>query len=65
MLNKELDISLQEQSRLQSHSNQANRVIKPLKANSVAIVAKLIKACKVEFNQPSCWLYSVSNLVVF
>ena len=21
--------------------------------------------CKVEFNQPSCWLYSVSNLIVF
>ena len=20
---------------------------------------------KVEFNQPSCWLYSVSNLIVF
>ena len=21
--------------------------------------------CKAEFNQPSCWLYSVSNLLVF
>ena len=21
--------------------------------------------CKVEFNQPSCWLYSVLNLLVF
>ena len=21
--------------------------------------------CKVEFNQPSCWLYFVSNLFVF
>ena len=21
-------------------------------------------ACKVEFNQPSCWLYSVPNLLV-
>ena len=21
--------------------------------------------CKVEFNQPSCWFYSVSNLLVF
>ena len=21
--------------------------------------------CKVEFNKPSCWLYSVSNLLVF
>ena len=21
--------------------------------------------CKVEFNQPSCWLYSMPNLVVF
>ena len=21
--------------------------------------------CKVEFNQPSCWLYSISNLLVF
>ena len=21
--------------------------------------------CKVEFNQPSCWLYSVSNLLIF
>ena len=21
--------------------------------------------CKVEFNQPSCWLYSVPNLIVF
>ena len=21
--------------------------------------------CKVEFNQPSCWLYSVPNLVIF
>ena len=23
------------------------------------------KVCKVEFNQPSCWLYSVPNLLVF
>ena len=23
------------------------------------------QSCKVEFNQPSCWLYSVSNLLVF
>ena len=23
------------------------------------------KKCKVEFYQPSCWLYSVSNLFVF
>ena len=21
--------------------------------------------CKVEFNQPSCWFYSVTNLLVF
>ena len=21
--------------------------------------------CKVEFNQPSCWLYSMPNLLVF
>ena len=21
--------------------------------------------CKVKFNQPSCWLYSVTNLLVF
>ena len=21
--------------------------------------------CKVEFNQPSCWLYSVPNLLIF
>ena len=21
--------------------------------------------CKVEFNQPSCWLYSIPNLLVF
>ena len=21
--------------------------------------------CKIEFNQPSCWLYSVPNLLVF
>ena len=21
--------------------------------------------CKVEFNQPSCWFYSVPNLLVF
>ena len=21
--------------------------------------------CKVQFNQPSCWLYSVPNLLVF
>ena len=25
----------------------------------------LIHYCKVEFNQPSCWLYSVPNLLVF
>ena len=24
-----------------------------------------VKSCKVEFNQPSCWLYSVPNLLVF
>ena len=24
-----------------------------------------VMLCKVEFNQPSCWLYSVSNLLVF
>ena len=24
-----------------------------------------IYSCKVEFNQPSCWLYSVPNLLVF
>ena len=23
------------------------------------------QVCKVEFNQPSCWLYSVPNLLVF
>ena len=25
----------------------------------------LIEQCKVEFNQPSCWLYFVPNLLVF
>ena len=25
----------------------------------------IIDLCKVEFNQPSCWLYSVPNLLVF
>ena len=25
----------------------------------------LMCICKVEFNQPSCWLYSVPNLLVF
>ena len=25
----------------------------------------LIHLCKVEFNQPFCWLYSVPNLLVF
>ena len=25
----------------------------------------LVGWCKVEFNQPSCWLYSVPNLLVF
>ena len=24
-----------------------------------------VQICKVEFNQPSCWLYSVPNLLVF
>ena len=23
------------------------------------------QSCKVEFNQPSCWLYSIPNLLVF
>ena len=26
---------------------------------------QLGEECKVEFNQPSCWLYSVPNLLVF
>ena len=26
---------------------------------------KTLDRCKVEFNQPSCWLYSVPNLLVF
>ena len=25
----------------------------------------VVATCKVEFNQPSCWLYSVPNLLVF
>ena len=24
-----------------------------------------LRACKVEFYQPSCWLYSMPNLLVF
>ena len=27
--------------------------------------ALMARECKVEFNQPSCWLYSVPNLLVF
>ena len=29
------------------------------------MVAHEVHVCKVEFNQPSCWLYSVPNLLVF
>ena len=28
------------------------------------ILVNVITKCKVEFNQPSCWLYSVPNLLV-
>ena len=28
-------------------------------------VSQLDEKCKVEFNQPSCWLYSVPNLLVY
>ena len=34
----------------------------PIKVGSSQVK---IAMCKVEFNQPSCWLYSVSNLLVF
>ena len=27
-------------------------------------VMEIMRLCKVEFNQPSCWLYSVLNLLV-
>ena len=26
---------------------------------------QLLQNCKIEFNQPSCWLYSVPNLLIF
>ena len=29
------------------------------------IVSLQNEGCKVEFNQPSCWLYSVPNLPIF
>ena len=29
------------------------------------MLSSKILLCKVEFNQPSCWLYSVPNLLVF
>ena len=35
------------------------------KCHCCQVQANLIHTCKVEFNQPSCWLYSVQNLLVF
>ena len=32
---------------------------------SPKIILLVWTVCKVGFNQPSCWLYSVSNLLVF
>ena len=29
------------------------------------ILERTISCCKVEFNQPSCWLYFMPNLLVF
>ena len=33
--------------------------------DAVGSIRTIASFCKVEFNQPSCWLYSVSNLLVF
>ena len=42
--------------------------IEPHKEYNIGCIEKSIfgcTCCKVEFNQPSCWLYSVPNLLVF
>ena len=31
----------------------------------VCVCVCVFNNCKVEFNQPSCWLYSMPNLLVF
>jgi len=44
------------------HSNDAEN---PQLNSSSIWINDLNIVCKVEFYQPSCWLYSVSNLFVF
>ena len=34
-------------------------------ASDIGLASFILEGCKVEFNQPSCWLYSVPNLLVF
>ena len=46
---------------IQAHS--ALKIIMLFKLKT--IVSLQNEGCKVEFNQPSCWLYSVPNLPVF
>ena len=51
--------------------DKASSLARPLAHDSnsqlvlIASSSCQINLCKVEFNQPSCWLYSLSNLLVF
>ena len=58
MLDKKLDISLQEQSLLQSHFNHTNLVIKICKL--AIVVAKLIKANYVFFLAFKSYLWMIA-----
>ena len=41
-------------------------VIKALRfASDIGLASFILEGCKVEFNQPSCWLYFVLHLLVF
>ena len=56
-----------------SSKSSVNEIVSETVKPPVSEIVKLIevspsrkvRVCKVEFNQPSCWLYSVPNLLVF
>ena len=52
-----------------SVSEVVSETVKPPVSEVVKLIevspSRKVRVCKVEFNQPSCWLYSVPNLLVF
>ena len=49
---------------LQNYVNVVHVKLGSLREKQISLIY-MIEICKVEFNQPSCWLYSVPNLLVF